>query len=64
MKLKLYQIAEIAKNSELVLAQPKLNDKSIAPYFVDSITKELTTRFDRDYLNTNFNTRCADRSKR
>jgi penicillin-binding protein 1B len=51
------QTAQNAVNSELALAQPKLNDKSIAPYFVDSITKELSTRFDRDYLNTNFNTR-------
>lgn len=57
MQLVSSEIAETAKNSELALAQPKLNDKSIAPYFVDSITKELTTRFDRDYLNTNFNTR-------
>jgi penicillin-binding protein 1B len=52
------QTAERSKNTELALAKPKLNEKSIAPYFVDSIGKELTTKFrDRDYLNTNFNMR-------
>jgi penicillin-binding protein 1B len=51
------EIAETAKNAGLALVQPKLNDKSIAPYFVDSITKELTAGFNRDFLNTNFNTR-------
>ena len=49
--------AEIAQNTELKLAKPKANNQSVAPYFVDSATKELNEKFSTDYLNTNFNNR-------
>ena len=48
---------ELAKNVETKLAPPKANDRSIAPYFVDAAMREITTKFDNDYLNSNFNTR-------
>ena len=48
---------EIARNIETKLAPPKANDRTIAPYFVDAATKELTSKFSADYLNSNFNTR-------
>jgi penicillin-binding protein 1B len=51
------QDAEIAQNSELKLAKPKTNNQTVAPYFVDSATKELNEKFSTDYLNTNFNNR-------
>src|SRR5215213_3006539 len=49
--------AQIAQNTELKLAKPKTNNQTVAPYFVDSATKELNQRFSTDYLNTNFNNR-------
>lgn len=49
--------AENSLKTALALAKPKLNDKTIAPYFVDAATKELSAKFSRDYLNTNFNAR-------
>lgn len=49
--------AEIARKSELKLAKPKTNNQTVAPYFVDSATKELNEKFSTDYLNTNFNNR-------
>jgi penicillin-binding protein 1B len=48
---------EVALNSTLELAPPKLKGNAVAPYFVDAATKELDSRFDGDYLNTNFNIR-------
>ncbi|HEY0461868.1 MAG TPA: PBP1A family penicillin-binding protein [Pyrinomonadaceae bacterium] len=51
------QDAEIAQNTELKLAKPKTNNQSVAPYFVDSATKEINEKFSTDYLNTNFNNR-------
>jgi penicillin-binding protein 1B len=51
------QDAEIARNTELKLAKPKNNNQSVAPYFVDSATKELNEKFKTEYLNTNFNNR-------
>jgi membrane peptidoglycan carboxypeptidase len=48
---------ELAQNVETKLAPPKANDRSIAPYFVDAATRELSSKFDNDYLNSNFNTR-------
>ena len=51
------EAAEIAQNSELKLAKPKTNNQTVAPYFVDSATKELNEKFSTDYLNTNFNNR-------
>ncbi len=51
------QEAEIAAKSELKLAKPKTNNQTVAPYFVDSATKELNEKFSTDYLNTNFNNR-------
>jgi penicillin-binding protein 1B len=51
------QDAEIAQNTELKLAKPKANNQSVAPYFVDSATKELNENFKTEYLNTNFNNR-------
>jgi penicillin-binding protein 1B len=49
--------AEIARTAELKLARPKANNQSVAPYFVDSATRELNEKFKTDYLNTNFNNR-------
>lgn len=49
--------AEIARKSELKLAKPKNNNQTVAPYFVDSATRELNEKFSTDYLNTNFNNR-------
>jgi penicillin-binding protein 1B len=51
------QDAEMAQNTELDLARPKANNQSVAPYFVDSATKQLNEKFSTDYLNTNFNNR-------
>jgi penicillin-binding protein 1B len=51
------QEAEIARKTELKLAKPKTNNQTVAPYFVDSATKELNEKFSTDYLNTNFNNR-------
>lgn len=51
------QEAEIAAKAELKLAKPKTNNQTVAPYFVDSATKELNEKFSTDYLNTNFNNR-------
>ena len=48
---------ELARNVQTKLAEPKANDRSIAPYFVDAAMREITTKFDNDYLNSNFNTR-------
>lgn len=49
--------AEIAQNRELPLVKPKHDERTIAPYFVDAATKVLTTDFQRDVFNTNFNMR-------
>jgi penicillin-binding protein 1B len=49
--------AEIAQTTELKLAKPKTNNQTVAPYFVDSATRELNEKFSTDYLNTNFNNR-------
>jgi len=49
--------AEIARAAELKLAKPGTNNRSSAPFFVDSATKELNAKFSADYLNTNFNNR-------
>jgi len=51
------QEAEIAQNTTLNLAKPKTNNQAVAPYFVDSATKELNEKFKTEYLNTNFNNR-------
>lgn len=48
---------ELARNQEIKIAPPKRSDRSIAPYFVDAATRELSEKFSADYLNSNFNTR-------
>jgi penicillin-binding protein 1B len=49
--------AQTALKAELVLSKPKRGDQIIAPYFVDAATKALTTDFQRDVFNTNYNMR-------
>lgn len=49
--------AELALASDIKLAPPVKEDRSIAPYFVDAATKELEAKFHGDYLNSNFNIR-------
>ena len=49
--------AQTVLKAELVLSKPKHNDQIIAPYFVDAATKALTTDFQRDVFNTNYNMR-------
>ncbi len=49
--------AQTALKAELVLSKPKHSDQIIAPYFVDAATKALTTDFQRDVFNTNYNMR-------
>lgn len=46
-----------AINSPLELAPPKFTGNAVAPYFVDAAARELGSRFEGDYLNTNFNFR-------
>ncbi|MEO8573089.1 MAG: PBP1A family penicillin-binding protein [Pyrinomonadaceae bacterium] len=48
---------ELAKTGEVKLSPPKTSDRSIAPYFVDAAMREITEKFEGDYLNSNFNTR-------
>jgi penicillin-binding protein 1B len=48
---------ELAKTGEVKLAPPKAAERSIAPYFVDAATREITEKLEGDYLNSNFNTR-------
>jgi penicillin-binding protein 1B len=48
---------ELARATTIKLAPPKRNDHATAPYFVDSALKELNTKFEGDYLNSNLNTR-------
>jgi len=57
LKLIPSETAKIAQNTELKLAKPKINDRAVAPYFVDAATKEINEKFSTDYLNTNFNNR-------
>ncbi len=49
--------ANKALKTELVLAKPKNNEETVAPYFVDAATKSLTEQFSEDVYNTNFNRR-------
>lgn len=49
--------AQAALKKEIILAKLKRNDQIIAPYFVDAATKVLTTEFQRDPFNTNYNMR-------
>lgn len=51
------QQAENALKTELILAKPKNNDQTVAPYFVDAAIRRLTERFSEDIYNTNFNRR-------
>lgn len=51
------ETAQAALKTELALAKPKPTDRTIAPYFVDAATKVLTTEFQRDVFNTNYNLR-------
>ncbi|HSK72947.1 MAG TPA: PBP1A family penicillin-binding protein [Pyrinomonadaceae bacterium] len=48
---------ETAVNSEIIIAKPKHDDRTVAPYFVDAATKAMSERFESDVLNTNFNLR-------
>ena len=49
--------AEFARTTQLALAKPKNSEQTIAPYFVDAATKNLTANFQEDVFNTNFNRR-------
>ena len=49
--------ANNALKTEIVLAKPKNNEETVAPYFVDAATKKLTEQFSEDVYNTNFNRR-------
>lgn len=48
---------ELARNVEIKIAPPRARDRAIAPYFVDAATRELSEKFNGDYLNSNLNTR-------
>lgn len=49
--------AENALKTGIVLAKPKSNEETIAPYFVDAAEKRLTEEFSENIYNTNFNRR-------
>ena len=49
--------ASKALKTEIVLAKPKNNEETVAPYFVDAATKKLTEQFSENIYNTNFNRR-------